>query len=98
MLTGADGLVTFAPAGTSKCLKTTDFATGTGHITVGADAGFRVGDPITFTVEGSATLDTALTAGGDYWVVGIPNPGEIVVSASEGGTAIATFNGEKRQL
>ena len=92
-LVGADGFVEFAPGGTSVCLAAADFSNAQNHITVGANARFRVGDPVTFTVEGGATLDTGITASSHYFVNGIPNLGEITVAASAGGTTL-TLNGD----
>ena len=92
-LTGADGLVQFAPGGVSACLEATDFSNANNHITVGANARFRVGDPVVFTVEGGATLDTGITAGAHYFVNGIPSAGDITVAAAVGGTTL-TLNGD----
>ena len=92
VLTGVDGSIYFEPAGTQFCLLDhTDFAAGT-SITVPADNDYRVGDPVVFTVEGSAKLDTALTAGTTYYVVA-RTATTIGVSATTGGTAIA-LNGD----
>ena len=92
VLTGADGLVTFKPAGGNACLLDyTDFPAGT-SITVPGSTDFRVGDKVTFTVAGTASLDTALTAGTTYYVVSSAAT-TISVSASSGGTAI-TLNGD----
>ena len=79
-------MVQFAPGGTTACLKATDFSSANDHITVGANTRFRVGDPVVFTVEGGATLDTGLIAGAHYFVNGIPNPGEITIADSAGGS------------
>jgi len=91
-LTGSDGLVMLAPAGTHLCLSdNTDFPAGT-DITVGADQDFRVGDPVVFTVENSGKVDTAITAGTVYYVVKNA-AGKIEVAATKGGAAI-TLNGD----
>ena len=91
-LTGSDGLVMIAPAGTHLCLKdNSDFPAGT-DITVGADQDFRVNDPVAFKVESGGKLDTALTAGTVYYVVANA-AGKVKVSATKGGTAI-TLNGD----
>ena len=92
-LTGQDGAVFFKPAGTQFCLLDyTDFPAGT-NITVPDDNDYRVGDPVAFYEEGTASLDTALTpstAGGNltaYYVVGRTDT-TISVSATAGGAAI----------
>ena len=87
-LTGSDGLVMLAPAGTTVCLKDkTDFPVGS-DITVGAEADFRVGDPITFTAEGGGKLDTGLTAAPTVFYVLSSTAGTIQVSATKGGAAV----------
>ena len=92
VLTGQDGSIFFEPAGTQYCLlDNSDFAPGT-SISVPADNDFRVGDPVVFTEEGTASLDTALTAGTTYYVVK-RTATAIDVSATNGGTAI-TLNGD----
>ena len=65
-LTGQDGSLYYTPAGTKWCLLAADFDSGTSTITVDARNDFRVGDPVTFSEEGTATIDTALTAGDPY--------------------------------
>lgn len=91
-LSGADGLVTFKPAGTEFCLLDfTDFPSGS-DITVPSDNDFKVGDPVVFTEEGTASIDTALTAGDTVFVVARTDT-TIQVSATSGGTAI-TLNGD----
>ena len=92
VLTGADGLVQFSPPNTSVCLLKADFDDANDRIAVG-QADFRVGDPVIFSLEGAAKIDTALTVGADYWVVGIPIVGAVQVAASIGGTAI-DLNGD----
>ena len=92
VLTGVDGSIYFEPAGTEFCLlDNTDFPAGT-VINVPSDNDFRVGDPVAFTEEGTAKLDTALTAGSQYFVVA-RTATTISVSATSGGTAI-TLNGD----
>jgi hypothetical protein len=91
-LTGQEGSIYFQPAGTMFCLLDyTDFAAGT-SITVPTTNDYQVGDPVTFAVEGGASLDTALTAGTTYYVVARTSS-TIQVSASSGGSAI-TLNGD----
>ncbi len=91
-LTGQEGSIYFQPAGTKFCLLDyTDFPAGTA-ITVPTTNDYQVGDPVTFAVEGGATLDTALTAGTAYYIV-VSTSSTIQVSASSGGSAI-TLNGD----
>lgn len=92
VLTGQDGSIYFQPSATQFCLQDhTDFPVGT-SITVPADNDFKVGDPVSFKVEGTAKLDTALTAGTEYFVVARTDT-TIDVSATAGGTAI-TLTGD----
>ncbi len=91
-LTGADGLVTFKPAGVQACLlDNTDFPAGK-DITVPASSHLQIGDAVKFAEEGTASIDTALTAGTTYYVVA-KGSGTIQVSATSGGTAV-TLNGD----
>ena len=62
-LTGSSGAVYFTPAATKFCLLAADFDDVGNTITVGSNNDYRVGDPVVFTVEGTATLDSGLTAG-----------------------------------
>ena len=92
VLTGVDGSIYFEPAGTQFCLlDNSDFPAGT-VINVPSDNDYRVGDPVVFTEEGTSKLDTALTAGSQYFVVA-RTATTISVSATSGGTAI-TLNGD----
>ena len=91
-LSGADGLIQFQPAGTEFCLLDhTDFPAGT-SITVPGDNDFQIGDPVVFTEEGTASIDTALTAGTTYYVVADTGT-TIQVAATSGGAPI-TLNGD----
>jgi hypothetical protein len=88
-LTGQDGLVMFKPAGTEHCLLDfTDFGpAGDTQISVPLQHDFRLGDPVVFSVEGAAQLDTAFAVGTTYFVRAV---GEqfVTLSASLGGVAI----------
>ena len=84
VLTGADGLVTFSPAGARACLEKPDMPAGADIIT--GNANFRVGDPVTLTYPDGATPDTNLSAG-DYFIVAAADS-KVSVSASAGGTPI----------
>ena len=96
-LTGQDGAVFFKPAGTQFCLLDyTDFPAGT-SITVPSDNDYQLGDPVAFYEEGSANLDSGLTASTaqsvtTYYVVARTDT-SISVSATDGGTAI-TLQGD----
>ena len=65
VLTGADGLVQFAPAGTDFCLEASDFPIGT-SIAVPLGNQYQAGDPIAFVAKGTATLDTAMVGNSPY--------------------------------
>ena len=67
-LTGQDGSLYYTPAGTKWCLLAADFDSVGNTITVDSRNDFRVGDPVTFAVEGAASLDGALTVGDPYTV------------------------------
>lgn len=67
-LTGQDGSLYYTPAGTKWCLLAADFSDGDNTITVDSRHDFRVGDPVTFEVEGTATIDSGLVAGQAYVV------------------------------
>ena len=91
-LTGQEGSIFFQPAGTEFCLLDfTDFPAGT-SITVPTQNDYRVGDAIVFSEEGTANIDSALTAGTTYYVVA-RTATSIDVSATSGGTAV-TLNGD----
>ena len=93
-LTGADGLVTFSPAGTKACLLVPDDLPAGQDITVGT-ANFKVGDPVTLTHPAGATADGSLPAG-DYFVVTVgadAKAGTIQLSDTAGGTPI-TLDGD----
>ena len=88
VLTGTSGSLAVTPAGTSVCLLDyTDFPTASpGVIQLPAGHGFLVGDAVTFTVEGGATLVTGLTANDTYYIVSIDSSNGAQVSDSMGGT------------
>ena len=92
-LTGQEGSVFFKPAGTAFCLLDyTDFPSGS-DITVPSQNDYRVGDAVSFTVEGTANLDSALTAAPTAFYVVAVTSTTIQVSATSGGTAI-TLQGD----
>jgi len=80
----------FKPAGTEQCLLDyTDFGpAGDTNITVPLTHNYKLGDPVVFSLEGAAELDSAFTVGTTYYVIAV---GEefVQLSASLGGAAIA---------
>jgi hypothetical protein len=93
-LTGQEGSIFFKPAGTQFCLLDyTDFPAGD-NITVPTENDYRLGDAVQFTVEGTANIDSSLTAGTTYYIVDIGSGNDTIsVSATSGGTAI-TLTGD----
>ena len=88
VLTGADGLVTMSPPGTSVCLAEAD-VTAAG-IDVGKDKKFQVGDPVTIEYPTGATKEDSTLAEGDYFVQAFDKAtGIMQVSATKGGAKIA---------
>ena len=73
------------------CLRDfTDFPTADpGVIQLPAGHGFLVGDVVSFSIEGGATLVTGLTADTDYHIISITTDAKATVSATAGGTGIA---------
>ena len=100
-LTGQEGSIFFKPAGTKFCLLDyTDFPGSAADIIVPAENDYRVGDAVAFYEEGTANLDSSLTAstsGGTvtaYYIVAIGTDNTTIqVSATSGGTAI-TLTGD----
>lgn len=87
-LTGADGLVTFSPAGTHACLAEADITAA--GLNVGTDKRFKVGDPVTLEYPAGATKEDGNVAAGDYFVQEyVEVTGLLQVSATKGGAAIA---------
>ena len=93
-LTGQEGSIFFKPAGTQFCLLDfTDFPAGD-LITVPTDNDYRVGDAVAFYQEGTANIDSALTASTlgsvtAYYITAIgAGNNTITVSATNGGTAV----------
>ena len=91
-LTGQEGAIYFQPAGTQWCLSDfTDFPVGDA-IKVPADHDYKVGDPVVFAEEGSASLDTALSAGVTYDVVAVTSA--TIKVAAKGSTTPITLKGD----
>ena len=93
-LTGADGLVTFSPAGTHACLAEADITAA--GLNVGTDKRFKVGDPVTLEYPVGTTTEDTTVAAGDYFVQAyVEATGLLQVAATKGGDAIApTGNAE----
>jgi hypothetical protein len=86
-LTGQTGSVYYQPAGTDYCLSDfSDFPAGN-DIKVPVESDYQIGDPVTFTVAGTASLDSSLTAGTTYYVVALSS-GNIQVATASGGSAV----------
>ena len=95
VLTGDSGSVSFTPAGTYICLLDyTDFPTNDpGEINLPPGHGFIVGDVVSFSIEGGATLVSGLTENTDYHIVSLGDDGNTcTVAATAGGTGIAFTN------
>ncbi len=92
VLTGQEGAIYFQPAGTQFCLAdNSDFPAGT-VITVPSSHDYQAGDPVIFIVEGTANLDSALTAGVTYEVLTTTST---TISIGEvGSTTPVTFTGD----
>lgn len=91
MLTGQEGSISFAPAGTQFCLSDwSDFPAGT-VIKVPANHDYREGDPVIFTEEGVGKLDTALSGGTIYKVLSV---GADTLMVSLDGLTPVTLNGD----
>jgi len=94
ILTGQEGAIYFQPAGTQFCLRDfADFPVGD-SISVPTDHDYALGDPVVFAEEGSAVLDSALSAGATYVIVA-KTPNTITVAAEGDATyAPITLNGD----
>jgi len=55
VLSGTSGALYYKPAGTTATFGTADVTTGTDTLTVGTYLGFRVGDPVQFSVVNTTT-------------------------------------------
>ena len=109
VLTGQEGAIYFQPAGTQFCLRDfADFPVGD-SISVPTDHDYALGDPVVFAEEGSAVLDSALSAGVTYVIVA-KTPNTITVAAEgdatytpitlngDGGTGTADTPGAKNHI
>ena len=87
VLSGAEGLITFTPAGTQFCLVAADLPAGN-LVTVPANHDYRIGDKVKFTAEGTATLDTGLPAGGVVKVIAKPDSTHIEIGDVNSGAPV----------
>ena len=85
-LTGQSGSLWFTPAGTSACLLAADITAA--GIALPATNDFKVGDPVKFTAEGSATADTNIAFDTTFYIESIAN-NVATVAATKGGAAVA---------
>ena len=86
-LTGADGLVTFSPAGTHACLAEADITAA--GLNVGTDKRFKVGDPVTLEYPVGATSEDTTVGAGNYFVQAyVEATGLLQVASTKGGDAI----------
>lgn len=92
-LTGSSGAVYFVPAGTKACLLAADFDSSGHKITVSSQNDFRVGDPVVFSLNGNATIDTGITVGSPY-VVSAVSGNDVTITEPDGSAVTLTGNGE----
>ena len=96
VLSGTSGALYYTPAGTRGQFATTAVDTSGDTITVDPFLGFRVGDPVKFSVvnsstgaAGTGTLPAGIVAGTVYYVIAYTqSTGVLQVSATEGGSTI----------
>lgn len=97
VLSGTSGALYYKPAGTSATFTETDVTVATDVITVDPYLGFKVGDPVVFSVinvntglAGTGTLPAGLSAATTYYVIGYTAAtGALTVSATLGGSIVA---------
>ena len=92
-LTGSSGAVYYVPAGTKACLLADDFAAD-GVITVSTGNDFRVGDPVVFSVVGSAVLDSSYSAGDPYVVSAVDSTNNTVTVTEADGSSPGALTGD----
>jgi len=101
VLSGTSGALYYKPAGTVGTFGTAGVDTTDDEITVAPYLGFRVGDPVVFSVvnsqtggTGTGTLPAGLTASTTYYVIAYTAAtGVLKVSATAGGTAVDLTSG-----
>ena len=95
VLTGADGLVTFAPLNSSACLLAADFAADTDNTIDVGSANFKKGDAVQFTEEDGAVIDGGLTVDTTYWLLtGKDADNKVTLTATEDGSEVVTLSGD----
>ena len=96
VLSGTSGALYYKPAGTTGTFGTTGVDTTDDEVTVAPYLGFRIGDPVAFSVvnsqtggTGTGTLPAGITAATTYYVISYTAAtGVLKVSATEGGSAL----------
>ena len=96
VLSGTSGALYYKPAGTVATFGTADVSAANDEITVSTLLGFRVGDPVKFSVvntqtggSGTGTLPAGISAGTTYYIIAYSTTtGIMEVSATEGGASI----------
>lgn len=96
VLSGISGAFYYKPAGTLATFGETDVAIAGNTIYVGTYMGFRVGDPVKFSIvntttggTGTGTLPSTLVAGTTYYVLTYSQTtGLMTVAATAGGTVL----------
>ena len=97
VLSGTSGALYYTPAGTTATFAEAAVTVATDVITVAPYLGFKVGDPVQFSVinvntgaAGSGTLPAGISAATTYYVIGYTAAtGALTVSATLGGTILA---------
>ena len=95
VLSGTSGALYYSPAGTSGTFGESNVDVAANEITIAQYLGFRVGDPVVFSVVNTAggaatgTLPAGITAATTYYVIGYTaSTGVLQVSATLGGSTI----------
>ena len=97
VLSGTSGALYYKPAGTTATFAEAGVNATTDVITVAPYLGFKVGDPVVFSVvnvntglAGSGTLPAGLSGATTYYVIGYTAAtGALTVSATAGGSLVA---------
>ena len=91
-LTGSSGAVYFVPAGTKACLLAADFDSSGQKITVSSQNDFRVGDPVVFSLNGNASIDSGITVG-DPYVVSAVSGNDVTITEPDGSAVTLVGDG-----
>jgi len=97
VLSGTSGALYYKPAGTVATYGTADVTTADDEITLSPFLGFKVGDPVEFSVvnlntggTGTGTLPDGITAATTYFILTyVATSGVTTLSATSGGTKLA---------